>query len=195
MAASARSWLCMMLLAASCSAGGCAGGPYDPHYLYEPRPAVVHMTVPGSDAPARVLASVIGIRRPDAAAGEPAAVEVRFRVENESQRELLVDPLDLALVAGNLESFPAPAVEPADARPIEGMGSATLEARFPFPGDDYPGPFDLSGLNLSWSLAAGGAVLHGSQTFSRVPEYDFYPYSWYPHTHFGVRFGYGYWCD
>jgi hypothetical protein len=169
--------------------GGCAAGPYHAEYRFEPHPAQVEMVMPGDDGSARVLASVIGLRR--GGDGAPPSIEIRWRLDNRTPAAVEVDAAALELVAGDLAPFGEPATDPPGAFTLAPGQSVTVQARFPLP-RSTAAP-DLSGLGLSWTVRARGGAMRGSQTFSRVrpppPAWS----HWHRHGH--LHIGGGYWCD
>ena len=170
-----------------CSLAVSACSAYDPRYEFQPRPVEVVQSVPGEqDRAASVLVSVVGVRRRDKEQQTPAAVEVRMRVDNETDREVTLDPASLHLYAANLIPFPQPAV-PAGALVAPPHGSGDLAAFFPFPDGKVPGPFDLGGLSLRWTLDVGDSAVTGSVTFSRTPDERGYYYE--PVGLFGFGWG------
>ena len=130
--------------------GGCHArrGGYDTRYLFEPRPAdlVVESGVTGQ--PVRTLATIIGVRRADRDRGAPPVVEARFRVENDTDSPVHVRLDSFTLSSADVATFPPARVFPEEASPDVGPhGQAVYTAMFPLLGD-----YDLSGLNLRWSL-------------------------------------------
>jgi hypothetical protein len=170
--------------------GGCS--VYDRSYSYSPLPVEVRtILAEPEESPVRTLATVIGVRRRSEEDRLPASVEVRLRVENGSTFEVVFDPASLRLVASNVEAFPTPILEPEDVLHVAPGEDAIISAYFPFPEDRYPGPFDLTGLNLEWILQVGEVTRTQSATFHRV-RYDPYYYHYHPyHPRYG-HYGYPY---
>ena len=183
-------WLRKVLVAgwAVAALGGCS--IYDSRYVFGPKPVDVESAVPGvSDVePVRTLVSVIGVRRADQEAQRPASVEVRLRVENTSPASVTFDPTSLALFSADLKQFPAPIVEPPDPFDVEPQASAIVEAFFPFPDEADPADFDLSGLNVRWTMRIGGQPVTSSASFTRRREV------YYPRHRFHFGIGYRFYC-
>ena len=171
--------------------GGCAT-TYDSRYLYGPRPVDVESDVPGEPAaePVHTLVSIMGVRRADEAADLPASVEVRLRLENTGETSVTFDPASIALFAADTQRFADPIVRPSRPMDIAPQESVTVEAFFPFPDGEYPGGFDLDGLNVRWTVEIDGKPLTRSATFTRLPFRYHYPYHRY---HFGIG-NHPYWC-
>lgn len=155
---------------------GCSA--YDTHYKYEPHPADVPVSVNGHSGPAvKALVTVMGLRRENKKLNIPTSVHVGLRFENVSDQAVRFDPSSLVLVAADLDQFPSPTTIPSDPVEVEPGKVGQVEAYFPFPGGKYPGGFDLSGLNLRWTLEVGGQAVPGSATFSirRLDHYQTHP--------------------
>ncbi|MHC5023080.1 MAG: hypothetical protein ACYTGG_04105 [Planctomycetota bacterium] len=172
-------------IAVALALAGCASGPFDTRYFYEPRPDDVHVRFVDETSTGRgqVLVSVRGIRRADRETGASPSVEVLWQVSSLDGQPLTMRAESLRLTAANLEQFPPPRLEPAVDVTVSPGASETIRARFPFPEDSYPGSFDLSGLNLRWSVESDGRVLHGSSTFRRARIYYSYPSRYYEHPY------------
>jgi hypothetical protein len=167
----------------------CACSAYDARYDFEPRPFELGHVLPGgADRAASVLVSVVGVRKRDPERQLPASVEIRLRVDSQSDDEVRLEPDALQLFAANLEAFPAPLV-PDGALVVAGHGSGLLTAYFPFPDDEVPGTYDLGGLGLRWTLTIGGHPSTGNATFALREDQ---PREYYPIGFFGFStFGYG----
>jgi hypothetical protein len=180
--------------------GGCAG-TYDANFVFVPRPAEI-MLAGGDDGAApggvRVLMTVVGVRRNSTGIEHPASIEVRVRVENDSDEVVWFDPASLRLLAANLEPLPPAETIPAIAVDAAPGAAALVDAFFPFPGRAYPGDYDLSGLNARLVIETAGRSIAGTASFMRrlvVYHSGYGPYwgwhdDWYTHVGFGVG-----WCD
>lgn len=162
---------------AAALAAGCS--VYDHRYEYQPGPKDVEAAVPGASdqQPVRVLVSVMGVRRPGSKVEMPASVEVRLRIENFSDSDVLIDPATFALFSSDLQQFPAPHSVPAEPLQLLPRQSAVVTSFFPFPEEKVPGGYDLNGLNVRWTLYIGERPVTSSASFSRLPEayYERYP--------------------
>ena len=89
----------LILLALAGLAAGCRGPWYDHRFF----PSPIGLEVgprEGEDSGARVLVTVLGIRRP--ADGQPAKFEVRMRIENGGSRDVVLEGESLELLAADL---------------------------------------------------------------------------------------------
>ena len=115
----------------ACGLSGCSA--YYSSYEFYPRPLEFgHVLEGGDDRAASVLVSVVGVRKADKELGIPASIELRLRVDNESDEQARIDPGSLRLFAANLVQFPPPEL-PGGALVVEPHGSGVLTAYFPFP--------------------------------------------------------------
>lgn len=164
-------------VAAAASAAGCS--VYDHRYEYQPGPQDIEAAVPGASdqQPVRVLVSVMGVRRPGSQVEMAASVEVRLRIENFSDADVLIDPASFALFSADLQQFPAPHTVPPEPLQLLPRQSAVVTTFFPFPEGKVPGGYDLNGLNVRWTLYVGDRPVTSSASFGRLPEayYDRYP--------------------
>ncbi len=162
---------------AAALAAGCS--VYDHRFDYQPGPLDVAAPVPGAadQQPVRVLVSVMGVRRAGSDVEMAATVEVRLRIENFSDADVLIDPATFALFSADLQQFPAGHSVPAEPLQLLPRQSAVITTYFPFPEGKVPGPYDLNGLNVRWTLYVGDRPVTSSASFSRLPEayYDRYP--------------------
>lgn len=162
---------------AAALAAGCS--VYDHRFDYQPGPLDVEAPVPGAadQQPVRVLVSLMGVRRAGSDVEMAATVEVRLRVENFSDTDVLIDPATFALFSADLQQFPAARAVPAEPLQLLPRQSAVITAYFPFPDGKIPGPYDLNGLNVRWTLYVGERPVTSSASFSRLPEayYERYP--------------------
>jgi hypothetical protein len=172
------------LAAAAATLSGCS--VYDSRYLYEPRPVDVLTTKPGADdaEPARTLVTVVGVRQEDSRSQLPASVEVRLRVENTSPFPVAFDPASFVLFSAGLERFPDPIVQPEGPITVPPAGTAVVKAFFPFPEGRSPSEFDLSGLNLRWTLEVDGYAVTSSAGFLALPS------AYYDRYHHRIGVGY-----
>ena len=123
------------------------------------------------------LLSVIGVRRADNDSQLPRSVEVRLRVENTSPFRVKFDPGSVALFSAGLQRFPDPILHPPATADLGPGESVVMEAFFPFPDDESFSDFDLSGLNVRWTMDIDGHQITSSASFARLPQayYDRYP--------------------
>jgi hypothetical protein len=133
--------------------GGCQAYP---HYVYQPRPATQSLEVDGQ--PVRVLASVLGVREPGH--DQQPYLDVRLRLDNDSDHEARLDPATLSAVSADLQRLDVLSTQPAEALIVAPGAVGLLQARFALPVKPDDGP-DLSGVSLRW------AVQVGEQRFSR----------------------------
>jgi hypothetical protein len=147
---------------------------YELQYVYEPAP---FEAAAAGDEPVRALVSVIGVRRADRASGLPPSVEVRLRIENDSQATVSLDPAGLELVSADLQSFPEPIVRPPGGLEIPPGESRVIATYFPFPLGRRTSDLDLDGLNVRFRLRIAGRETTTSAGFARHPwaYYDRYP--------------------
>ena len=178
----------LLLIGIAAGATGCAS-TYDSSYRFAPSPAEVRVVIDddGVEGSLRSLASITGVRRANSDAGTPAAVEARLRVENHSATAAHLRAGEMELIAANLVAFPPPVLVGPDVLEIEPGGWATVDAQFEFPVGEYPGPYDLSGINLQWIIDAGGGATAQSVSFQRLWR-NRYPYDG---GRWGVGVGYG----
>ncbi len=178
---------------------GCSGlsacSTYYSGYYYEPRPAMIAMDR-GVDPPneqARVLATIIGVRRADDEALLPESIEVRMRIHNATSTTLSYDLSAFTLVAADMTEFSNPILRPPATWTVPPQDTLVLDAYFEFPDDRTRKDVDLSGLTLRWSGRFDQDAVAGSVAFQRLREhYPYYDYHghYYPRHYF--RFGVGY---
>jgi len=184
-------FIAVLPLLSACSA-------YMSGYDFEPRPLEFAHVLPGAeDRAASVLVTVVGVRKRDAEQSIPASVELRIRVDNNSDMEARLEPADVQLFAANLAAFPPP-VLPEGSPTVPPHGSSTIALYFPFPDDKVPGGYDLDGLSARWTLFVGDRPSTGNATFTRaygdhggypvgfglgIGFYDFYDDGYYHHGH------------
>lgn len=162
---------------------------------YQYTPEIQEVTVFSSDTQnaeaARVLVSVVGVSRGDDESGIPPAVEIRLRFENHSAGAIAVNPAECRLFAADLREFPPPSAEPDGTIELEPGESVVITVRFPFPGGEIPGRFDLDGLNVRWSIQIDGVDRAQSATFNRLREMHYNSYERpFPSSRISVGGGY-----
>jgi len=168
---------------------GC--GTYDARYAYEPGPAEIALMDqrPDGEHRGRALATIIGVRRDNPALEFPNTVEVRVRVENDSEKSVSFDPSSLQLLAADLTPFGQPTTRPAEQVTLEPGQTATVRAFFPVPRDAYRDDVNMQGLNLKWQMQVGQKTVQPSFTFNRK-EYRYHD----RHDYTGrYRYGHGLW--
>lgn len=163
---------------------GCSA--YLPNQHFTPHPLDIKVAAKPSQSPnIRALISITGIRRMDEEAGLPMSVEIRFRIENDSDQAISFNAKKMQLLSANLKAFDSPILDPAkDKFEISPRNNADWTALFPFPSGVRDG-FDLKGLNLKWSFKSGENVITESATFERERYHD-------THTDFRFHYGIGY---
>lgn len=161
-----RSLLAGLLLGCVIGAAGCETSPYDDRYFYEPRPADITAEAPDGGT-IRSLATIVGVRRNVASIPHPATVDVRLRIENDTGGVIRFRPGALLLSSADVRDFPPAEIRPPGVVEIPPGARATIAAYFPFPDAAIPGDFDLSGLNLRWSMEVGDRTLTASATYWR----------------------------
>lgn len=168
---------------------------YHAGYYYEPRPAMITLDrdLERPNEQARVLATVIGVRRADDEAVLPESIEVRMRIDNATSTTLSYDLSAFTLVAADMTEFSNPILRPPATWTVAPQDSVVFDAYFEFPDDRTRRDVDLSGLTLRWSGRFDQDLVEGSVPFQRLREY--YPYHRY-HGHYYPRhsfhFGIGY---
>ena len=163
-------------------ASGCNSTYYSHKFL--PAPIEAPSAVEGdASSQARVLVTVIGIRRADSSAGEPVQVEARLQVENLGSTPALLEVQGLSLRDSALTEFDPARVSPEPA-PIAQGESALYDVRFPLPEGLKFGDLKLQGLSLSWSLGFGSRSVTTGVTFERYQNT-------HPSTSASVHFHYG----
>ena len=137
-----------------------------------------------SDARARGLVTVRGIRRP--ADGRGAVVEALLRIENLGPTPVELVTETLSLVSADLRELGRPAVRP-DPAPLGQGVSENYELEFELAPEASPRDYDLQGLNLKFEVDFGGQrVMHGI-TFDR----SYQPHTNEPRVSFGFGFFHG----
>jgi hypothetical protein len=157
---------------------------------FEPRPARVESPLPGGEESqqVRALATVIGVRRQDQ---EPRyVVDVRVRIENNTDTAVTFDPRDMTLMDARLQSFGEPTGTGAPIA-LDPGNSTVVDSGFPYPPDVPADRVDLDSLTLRWRVnTADNRAIAFSSTFRRDwrDEY-YYPYGYYG-PYWGPRWGY-----
>jgi hypothetical protein len=175
---------CLLALGAL---AGCTSSPYyDVRFV--PAPLELQLATQASpQSQARALLSIRGIAKPTDV--EPGRAELRLRIENLGTTTLTVLFDTFQLVSADLESFGPARTSPATVDPrVRPGATATYDVHFPLPAGRDVTRFDLSGLNLGWSVDFDGTRLTTGATFERVvwaPYDDSYP-------DVNVGFGVGY---
>ena len=164
-----------------------ACGTYRPGYRYGPGPVVAT-----TESRARVLASVVGLRR--ASQDVPESVEVRLRVEAPEDRAVTLDRAALRAVSADLQELPLVAFSPQGDESVSPGTAKQWTAWFGLPEGDADA-VDLNGLDVRWRLRTGPqSVAEGHAKFERDALEAPYPlYSPYGHWGFGFGYGHGHW--
>ena len=133
---------------------GCEQDPYLPGYSFYPQPAAVNVMHrgPTEQTPLTTLATVVGVRRPDANKNEPSAIVIRLRFENNGPAHLTFDPQTLELVNGALRPFQSPQVQPAFVLELPPGQKQEITAAFPLPSGFRPEQINLRNLRLRWQV-------------------------------------------
>jgi hypothetical protein len=166
----------------------CHASPWYEHQ-FQPAPLESEVrteAVPGSQV--RALVSVLGISR-----GRDGAVDralIRMRLENIGTAAAELETDSLSLVTADLKAFGPPTVEPGPSKEIAPGQNATFDCGFPLPEGKGPYEFDLSGLNLRFTVAFLDKKVTTGMTFQRT-DWRYYDPG-YPRMHVG--FGVG-WSD
>jgi hypothetical protein len=153
---------------------GCS--QYDDDYQFTPRPVTAQIpgTQPSSPPPVTVEATVVGVRYNDDQNHIPPSVEIRMRMDNDSDENVTFDPMSLQLTTAQLVQFPPPIVRPPTPITIGLSQSAYLTIYFPFPAGSSQGNMDLSSLQLKWQLQIGQRPVGQVVNFNRVATYSYY---------------------
>jgi len=148
------------------------------------------------DFSGRALVTIVGIRRASRRDRVPCQFEVSMRFENLGKVPFRVEPESLELVTADLESIGGARLAKDSVTEIEPGASTQLDVAFPLPAGRNLRDYDLSGLNLRWSLLFADRRQTVGASFQRyLPAryyYDYYDPFWYPwgwHGHVGVRVG------
>jgi hypothetical protein len=180
LSASATPGSVVMILAVLVLAG-C--GTYQTRQNYSPQPGKATLDVAGTDPSpdARVLATVMGVRRKLPTAEDRKGVELTLRLENLADQPLRFNPEDTILLDAQLKKLPGPVdnrepvtLGPGDHRQI------TLTYELPPKKNAFSDA--MAGLNLRVTVRAGQRSITRSITFRRIeqyydaPYYDDYPY-------------------
>ena len=144
----------------------CGSTWYSHKFLPAPIEAPVQIEDDDS-AQARVLVTVMGIRRADKQAGTPIQVEARMQVENLGSTPALLVVEGLALRASDLTEFDTAVVTPPQPEALAQGEQALYEIAFPIPPDKEFGDIELRGLHLSWELSFGDRTVTTGVTFER----------------------------
>jgi hypothetical protein len=170
--------LCFVLCLAFVDLSGCSEYEGDDYYI--PHPALVNApsTQPSQEPPAQVLATVLGIRRPDPKSHIPLSVEARLRLENTGAQPIMFDPTSLQLTSADLVQFPAPIVTPPMSIYVAPGLSTVVTADFPFPPGSTSARIDLSTIHLRWIIRIGDRAVSMARNFrnSSPPYYGYDPY-------------------
>lgn len=170
--------LLLLLVCASCKTS------YEGRFRYAPTPHEVLIQPEDADVPvARLMVSMQGVRDPDRDGTRPLAMDVRLRIENESEAEVVLDLEALLLLDASLEAFGEPIVPPDAGEPVAPGTTHSLELLFPFPDGLTPRDMDLSGLHLSVVLHYGGGEARVSTIFERREPQVVYIDRWHGGLH------------
>ena len=160
---------------------------YEHRFVPAPMEAEVTTQVVAG-AQVRALVTVVGIERGKKGAGD--RVIVRMRLENMGSVPAKLAADSLSMVSADLKAFAPGTVEPAETKAVGPGTDSTVDCAFSFPEGKGPYDFDLSGLNLRFSVAFGDQKVTTGMTFQRGDWQ--YLDSGYPQMHVGVGVG---WCQ
>lgn len=154
---------------------------YDIHYVPAPIEARIADDT-STDAVARALVSVSGVRRPDGEHGQPARFELRMRIENLGAKSLSIEPASFELVSADLQPFGAPQFQPVPDHALGANESIAFDLAFPVPDARSIDDYDLRGLNLKWAVRMGDKRVISGVSFQRLiaPAYYVYGDPFYP---------------
>lgn len=173
-------WIGGMVLTALAGAG-CESGPYLSAYSYQPRPGIYEVRKHGAEQqapPLTAMATIVGVRRPDAEHHIGPSIDVRLRFESNGTEPASFDPSSLSLVNGMLQPFPRPYVNPPSIVTLSPGQQAEVTASFPFPPNTKPDQMDLNELRLRWVVHVAGYPVPQTALFERVdsgyggPDYE-----------------------
>lgn len=155
---------------------------YIDRYNYQPRPASIRFDVAAtSDRPdARVLVSVVGIRRRIADDVDRAGLELKFRVENLGKRPVGFDPREVEVVNAALDSLGSP-LAPPDSVTLKETQERLLTLRFPLPAGVSYHDEQLDGFNVRLTLTIGDEQITQSVGFERRRDDDEDRYYYHPY--------------
>jgi hypothetical protein len=178
-------WLAALAIPSALSAG-CASTYYSARF--GPATSEAMVSPPQKpEAAARVLVSVIGVRKPDSKSGTPAEAELRMRMENLGRVPVRPEEHSLELLSGALEPFGTARIVSQDPPVVAPGAASTFDLFFPMPGRKSPEEVDLRSLNLRFTLDFDGQPVTTGINFERVvPVYD--PYWSEPGVSIGVGF-------
>lgn len=162
-------------------------------YTYNPRPASETLETPAmEEGTVTVFASVLGIRT---SKERGSFVDIRMRVDNDSQHQVQLMKEDLKLYSADLSQFHVLYTEPSQIAPVPPEESGVFNVGFGFPQSTKPSEVDLTGLSLSWKVKAGDRILRGDTSFERETreEYRNYDPHWYQPYPLPYRGGWYYW--
>ncbi|MCY3000972.1 MAG: hypothetical protein NTV21_04135 [Planctomycetota bacterium] len=157
---------------------------------FAPAPLEVRLEDSATGLNGRVLATVVGVRRPSE--GAPAQVEVGLRLENLGNVPLQLDAGSLQVTTADLVTLPAGALSPEVPPQLAAGESGEVLVAFPLPAGRSYGGLDFNGLNLRFAVRCGGSSKIVGASFERRPDpwsYRYGPY--YPGWGWGGGWGGG----
>ncbi len=156
---------------------------------FVPAPLEVPLLAEGDPAgQARALLSVRGIRR--ASKGNPAEVEIKFRIENMGSLPLTLEGQQWELVDSDLNAFGPARFEPEPGAVLEPGAKLTSLVFFPVDAGKKLDDYSLGGFNLRLAIRMQDRVVSTGVAFERVAESYYPPYyyndGFYGPSHFHV---------
>lgn len=157
----------LLALGIALLSSSCTSTYYTHRFL--PAPIEAPSAIEGDpSSQARVLLTVVGIRRADKQSGRPVQVEVRMQVENLGSTPARLEVEGLALRDSDLTAFDTAVVVPAVPEPIANGESAVYEIAFPLPAGVAFSDLELRGLHVSWVISFGERRVTTGVSFERL---------------------------
>jgi hypothetical protein len=158
---------------------GCS--QYDDDFQFSPRPVTAQIpgTQPSDPPPVTAQVTVVGVRYNNSDQQIPPSIEIRMSVDNDSNQNVVFDPMNMRMTTGQLVNFPPPIVRPPTPITFGPGQSAYLTAYFPFPAGSSQNNMDLSSLQLRWQLQIGPRPVGQVVYFTRVATYYYGGPYWY----------------
>jgi len=167
-----------LALLAGALLAGCSNPWYIHRFAPNPIEAAAVVEAPG-EGEVRTTATFHGFRQPVPSEGQGARAELHLRIENDSDRELWLDPESVALSSvDSLTIGDVARIEPPP-RPIPRGGTADYEVVLPLKYGRTPWDYDLRRMSLTWLVDFGDERIRQRAQFVQFdPIYD--PSAEYP---------------